>query len=52
VGARYSDGRLLVEIDEAVIDALDPVELEDRVGAVDGTIAFNGSTIVAEFPCV
>jgi signal transduction histidine kinase len=56
VRAHCSDGRLLVEIDSAGSLEDDLVDLEDRIGALDGALAIqrapSGTTTVrAEIPC-
>jgi signal transduction histidine kinase len=56
VRAARSDAALVLEIEaRGVGDRLDGVELEDRVAAADGRLAFDRSTgrvrISAEFPC-
>jgi hypothetical protein len=53
---RALDTRLLIEIDaDGVVEPPDRIELEDRVGAVDGRVTLEQSDgavrIVAEFPC-
>ena len=56
VDARRTDDALVVEVEAPALGELDLVELEDRVGAVDGRLAVahlaNGrATIRAELPC-
>jgi signal transduction histidine kinase len=51
VSARRQDGRLLVQL-ETVAEFGGPItDLEDRVGAVGGTLAATGSGLRAELPC-
>jgi hypothetical protein len=51
VSARREDGRLLVRL-EAVAGFEGPItDLEDRVGAVGGTLAATGHGLHAELPC-
>jgi signal transduction histidine kinase len=51
VSARREDGRLLVQL-EAVAGIGAPItDLEDRVGAVGGTLAATGHELRAELPC-
>jgi signal transduction histidine kinase len=48
VRAHRSDGRLLVEVDGAERPGVD---LEDRIGALDGVLIMDGTTVRAEIPC-
>jgi signal transduction histidine kinase len=48
VRAHRMDGRLLVEVDGAESPA---VELQDRIGALDGALTVDGATVRAEIPC-
>ena len=51
VSARREDGRLLVRF-ETVAGIAGPItDLEDRVGAVGGTLAATGHELRAELPC-
>jgi signal transduction histidine kinase len=51
VSARREDGRLLVQL-EAVAGIEGPItDLEDRVGAVGGTLAASAHELRAELPC-
>ncbi len=51
VSARREDGRLLVELDTVAALAGPITHLEDRVGAVGGTLAATGHQLRAELPC-
>ncbi len=51
VRACRSDDRLLVEVDGAGDLDGDIVDLEDRIGALDGTLVVSRTTVRAEIPC-
>jgi signal transduction histidine kinase len=51
VSARREDGRLLVELNTVAAIAGPITHLEDRVGAVGGTLAATGHQLRAELPC-
>jgi signal transduction histidine kinase len=51
VRARRADGRLLVEIDGAASLGDDLVDFEDRIGALDGTLTVDATSVRAEIPC-
>jgi signal transduction histidine kinase len=52
VTARRQDGRLFVELDLPGGIAEPVTDLEDRVGAVGGTLVARGRSLRAELPCV
>jgi signal transduction histidine kinase len=52
VSARRQDGRLLLELDLPGGIAEPVTDLEDRVGAVGGTLVATGRSLRAELPCV
>ena len=51
VSARREDGRLLVRLEAAAGIAGSTIDLEDRVGAVGGTLATTSHDLLAELPC-
>ena len=51
VSARREDGRLLVRLDAAAGIAGSTTDLEDRVGAVGGTLTTTAHAVRAELPC-
>jgi signal transduction histidine kinase len=51
LSARREDGRLLVELESAAVLAGPVTDLEDRVGAVGGTLVTTGHRLRAELPC-
>ena len=51
VSARRADGRLLVQLETAGAIAGSTTDLEDRVGAVGGTLATTTHDLRAELPC-
>jgi hypothetical protein len=51
VDAHRRNGRLVVELRAESAFADLPVRVEDRVGAVGGTISSNADHIRAELPC-
>lgn len=51
VSARREDGRLLLELDTIGRIAGPVTDLEDRVGAVGGTLVATGHRLRAELPC-
>jgi len=51
VSARRADGRLLVELDAGAGIPGPITDLEDRVGAVGGTLVATGHRLHAELPC-
>ena len=51
VSARRRDGRLLVRLVAAAGIAGPTIDLEDRVGAVGGTLATTAHDLLAELPC-
>ena len=52
VDATSSDGRLVIELCAVSEFAELPVRVEDRVGAVGGTVAADAQHVRAELPCV
>jgi signal transduction histidine kinase len=50
VRAARADGRLVVEVEGAAVDS-DVTELEDRIGAIDGTLVVEVGRCRAEIPC-
>ena len=50
VRARRADGRLLVEVDGAGLGD-DLVDVEDRIGALDGELVVSATGVRAEIPC-
>jgi hypothetical protein len=51
VSARRADGRLLVRLETVARIAGPTTDLEDRVGAVGGTLAATTHELRAELPC-
>ena len=51
VTARRADGRLLVQLRGATGIAVSTTDLEDRVGAVGGTLDATEGTLCADLPC-
>jgi hypothetical protein len=51
LSARREDGWLLVELESAAVIAGPVTDLEDRVGAVGGTLVATGRLLRAELPC-
>jgi len=51
VSARREDGRLLVRLEAAAGIAGSTIDLEDRVGAVGGTLTATAHAVRAELPC-
>ena len=52
VDARLRDGRLIVDVRAEAGLAPAPTALEDRVGAVGGTLVAEHHALRAELPCV